>query len=197
MEDLFRWIRQNQPQENLPEFLPLLERTLAILPPAGPLRSEIHRILQGHDFHWERVWKWPEIYRSLRSELALLMEELHLQAAALPASRWENARFRRFVRCRANPAALDHIQAELESAWENYMQRPLAPSEVTAESVAGHRLLVEGLAAWMEALELARLDPLGEEAVERAALGSRLLFTLQAFSKKLGEAGRTGPIGEL
>ncbi len=185
MEALFRWIRRHQPQESSPEFLQLLEQTLESLPPAGPFRSEICRILQGHDFHWERVCNWPEIYRNQRSELDLLLEELYLQAAELPPSLWQNVRFRRFVRCRANPAALDRIQADIETAWEEYMQRPLAPTEVTAESVAGHRLLVEGLAAWMEGLELARLDPLSDEAVERAAQGSRLLFTLQSFSRQL------------
>ncbi len=182
MEELFAWIRRTQPREFSAEFEGLLCRTLEGLPPAGPLRSEILRILQGHPFHWERVRQWPELYRDLRQPLDVLLEDLHAQAAELPDRLWRTLRFRRFARCRANAQMLDQVQAEVEAAWSEYLARPLASSEVTLESVAGHQLLVEGLAAWMEAVEQARVVPDDEAALESAERGCRLLATVQIFS---------------
>lgn len=183
MEFLFCWIRLKQPRELTPELHAVLKRALASLPPAGPLRREVCRILEGHPFSGERIQQWPEIYRNLREDQDLLLEQLYQQASTMPRRVWDNPRLRRFQRCRKNEVALDRIQAEVEASWDLYSKRLVLESEVTAESKACHRVLVEGLAAWMEAIQLARADRDAPEAVERAAQGNRLLLSVQLFSQ--------------
>ena len=100
----------------------------------------------------------------MQSDLEVLEEELYALAADLPASVWYTSTYRDFkklLEIRAdNPerleAALNYIQSRVEGAWQAYSRTPVGKEERTAEAVVGHKLLVEGLAGWLEALELCR-----------------------------------------
>lgn len=87
---------------------------------------------------------------------------------------------------RASVAAwLDEMRTMFEETWASYLASDILPSEVTAESRLGHRLLGEGIQAWMAAFAkfreglTGRLDRTG--ILAQAEAGQRLLVGLQAI----------------
>lgn len=150
LDTLFEWARQFGPETSWEEFARTARSALDWLPASGPLRYELTRGLQTGQVDWRRVRSWPDVYRHMRSDQDLLLEELYEYSRGLPVSRCKTGRFRRFERNLDRPEMLAKIRAEIESTWETYTSQPLAPGEYTAETVVGHRLLVEGLALWLE-----------------------------------------------
>lgn len=183
MEELFSWLnRAGSEVGDTLHFLELLRVARVQMTVANPLSREMDGILKGERFAWTRVKQWPALYRHLRHEQDLLLEELYAFAAALPEKRCRTVRWKRFARCIQNPQVLESLKAELQASWESYLEEPLLVHEVTAETLVGHRLLVEGLHGWLEALELA---PHQEEALARAIQANRLLLTLNHQARRL------------
>ena len=91
-----------------------------------------------------------------------------------------------------NTAAVSHwiatTRATFDKAWTNYRQADVLVCEVTEESRAGHRLLGEGIANWLEALELfqAGLSSGVERGrvLSKAEAGQRLLVGLQVIQQE-------------
>jgi hypothetical protein len=85
-------------------------------------------------------------------------------------------------------AALDDLELVIQQAWENYAGLSIAQSEITAESVAGHGLLQEGVQEWFAALDCARAATRGEaewdDALEIAENANRLLVAVCKFSTR-------------
>ena len=73
--------------------------------------------------------------------------------------------------------------AQLEAASAQYGDLWVCPHELTMESLVGHRLLLEGVDAWHEAL--ASLDEHTGAALKWAEFGNRLLVSVQLFSRRL------------
>jgi hypothetical protein len=71
----------------------------------------------------------------------------------------------------------------LDSVEDGYASFLVCPQEVTCESVVGHRLLLEGLDAWREALEMLEQRPAG--ALKMAEYGNRILVTVQRYASQL------------
>ena len=184
---LLDWIAQRRFEAEPEAFWQLARGARGELPPAGPLRREVLQVLESGRADWQRIQNWPEIYRHLRSDEALLREELYQYAAALSPRRLQTTRMRRFARTRFLPAALQALHAQVEQAWESYMSQPLQPQERTAETVIGHRLLVEGMAGWLEAIEAAEADPEDPYCLQVAEQANRLLLTVQYQARRLAD----------
>lgn len=119
-----------------------------------------------------------------------LKQELYSWAAALPRSGWYTERYRDFERMLSarDLTALRSLRCSIEANWDRYYNQPIAPEERTAESVVGHRLLVEGLAHWMKALKLADAGAEPAECLPVAEAGNRLLLAVQLHSRRVSAA---------
>ena len=193
MDELFIWARQAGPHSSWEEFEDRALAALQELPSANPLTRELTRLLAADSVDWRRINQWPLCYRYMRGEQELLLEELYDYAAGLSLSSCQTSRFRRFRRQRGRPEVLSKIRLEIENCWENYSSQPLGRGERTAETVAGHRLLVEGLALWLDALAVAEEDPADERALELAVEANRLLLAVQYLSHRVSIAAANQP----
>lgn len=130
-----------------------------------------------------------------RDDLAPLLKDLYAEADRLPRDLWFTIHFREFgelcspeARGRSDwEVKLDFTKARLETAWESYRRLQISEKERTAETVAGHRLLVEGLAGWLEAVELCRREEF-EAALEAAEEANRLLILVQVQAKRISSS---------
>lgn len=124
----------------------------------------------------------------------MVLAELLLNIASeMPRARWyttlcrdfESMLDRRTSEAADVAAELQELESSIEGAWEAYYESPIAPEERTAETMVGHRLLVEGLAGWMEAIKLCRAGAPREEAWAVAERANRLLVVVQYQAKRL------------
>lgn len=85
--------------------------------------------------------------------------------------------------------ALEELELMVQQAWESYAGLSISQSEVTAESVAGHGLLQEGVQEWFAAIDCARAAARDEgdldEALEIAENANRLLVAVSRFSARV------------
>ena len=81
-------------------------------------------------------------------------------------------------------AYLEARHQAIQSAWKEYLNAPLTQTEVTAESYVGHRLLGEGMEAWLRALELDS----DSEALAEAEWGARLLVAVQMLHQRVARS---------
>ncbi|MBT9585863.1 hypothetical protein IV102_21150 [bacterium] len=135
---------------------------------------------------------------SVRSDAELLEEEFHHSAKQLTDEEWQTSFYVDLV------AALQDMNDDdleeyltarrqaVESALQGYRATSLTPSEVTAETWVGHRLLNQGLEAWLRALQRVTQDPDGEweQALEEAEYGTRLLVAVQNLHQRVVSAQR-------
>jgi hypothetical protein len=88
--------------------------------------------------------------------------------------------------------AIYDLEDVLQQAWEPYAESPVTASEVTAETVLGHQLLVEGIQEWQQALELTRAaaneEAEWQDALDCAQYANRILVALQKFSDRIQRA---------
>lgn len=77
---------------------------------------------------------------------------------------------------------IDTVEETFLATWDEYEQSDVLEEEITAESVLGHRLLREGVEAWLEALALFRANlghPDRTGILALAEEGQRLLVVVQ------------------
>lgn len=83
---------------------------------------------------------------------------------------------------------LEATLATFSKAWTNYRKADVLLCEVTEESRAGHRLLGEGIANWVEALQLFQAGLSGGvergRVLAKAEAGQRLLVGLQVIQQE-------------
>lgn len=88
---------------------------------------------------------------------------------------------------------LQGLEAVIQQAWEGYAAISIAQSEITAESVAGHGLLQEGVQEWFAAIDCARAAARDEadwdDALEMAENANRLLAAVTKFSARQQNLG--------
>lgn len=92
---------------------------------------------------------------------------------------------------------LEFRQEAIQQVLERYANETILSEEVTSESVVGHRLLTEGLAGWLEALELAQVSLQQGEAswqspLEAAERGNRLLLATQKLHLRVASQVTVG-----
>lgn len=128
----------------------------------------------------------------------LLERELRQMAQDLAEPEWRTSSYEKiawgideFLEGRPEPLAqaVAELEAVMEEAWEPYYHTPVADSEVTAESVVGHRILMDGIQGWIDALTATRSAAYGEatweDAVQAAEQANRLLVAVQKFSERI------------
>lgn len=105
----------------------------------------------------------------------VLEEELRQLAAELSEAAWRGPAYDQFL---ADPGSFaPSMRTHLEAVEAAYAETHVCPQELTQEAAVAHRLLLDGLDAWHTALETG--------LVEWAEEGSRLLATLQLYSRRL------------
>ena len=79
---------------------------------------------------------------------------------------------------------MDAVEEHFLAIWDSYEESDIWESEITAESVLGHRLLQEGVEAWLSALctfrtglDRGRIDH--QAVLKEAEMGQRLLVAVQ------------------
>lgn len=95
---------------------------------------------------------------------------------------------------------LDYLEVRRErvqQVLQSYASATLLGEEVTSESVVGHRLLTEGLAHWLEAVELAQVGlqhggSSWEGSLEAAERGNRLLMATQKLHRRVASQAPSG-----
>ena len=135
---------------------------------------------------------------SLLSDGERLELEFRRLAEDLPTEDWYTTNYQRVLKGvnqskKGNPAPLEAAIVELgelfERAWEPYSTTAIAPDEVTAETVVGHRLLQEGLQGWFDALEQLELAMSGEceydDALDTAEQANRLCVAVQKLALRV------------
>jgi hypothetical protein len=85
---------------------------------------------------------------------------------------------------------IEDMEEILEKAYHPYREAQVVDSEITAESAATHKLLMEGIESWISALEMLREEDSGDEtdwsgALARAEHGNRLLVAVQVYNAQL------------
>lgn len=132
--------------------------------------------------------------RSGRGEdpaLSVLLDKLYERSENLPRSDWYTTTLQEFERLlrASQPTELGSFRASLrkrlKASWDRYERIRVTPPEQTAETVAGHRLLVEGLAGWQEALELSESGAEVETVLEAAEDANRLLVVVQLHARSV------------
>jgi hypothetical protein len=124
-----------------------------------------------------------------------LERELREAANNLPESVWRTGNYLRVEEGVALAKAgnaepledvLDEMRQVLIEAWAPYLQMPISHEEITAESVVGHRLLVEGFRGWTSGLDLLESALDGEipweTALARVEESNRKLLVLDHLS---------------
>ena len=135
-----------------------------------------------------------------------ILEDLYALAEGLPRSSWYTATFRDFEELVLDeglePADLEEALADIEwlvnSAWNDYQQVLITATERTAETVAGHRLLLEGLAGWLEAIAMCKQGRLPAEVLQAAEDANRQLMAVQVHAsrvKTVASSGQNHPSG--
>lgn len=108
-------------------------------------------------------------------------EKLRLFEEVLHGLQQESSQGRRH----ALELELAELEAHFRTIWNDYRSIPLTPGEVTAEAVAGHRLLENAFGLWFSALNHAA-DSDYDKAWEEACSGNRLLIAVSCWSDGLG-----------
>ena len=74
----------------------------------------------------------------------------------------------------------------VHEASRNYASMSMTPAEVTAETAVGHKLLCEGIEAWLRCLDQLLESPESEEeALIEAEYGTRLLVAVQRLQQRI------------
>lgn len=118
-----------------------------------------------------------------------LEQEYRKLAEDLTAKEWKTSRLRRiFAWLEGEDEDLEDLRRSILATWEEYQSISIAESEVTAETVVGHRLLLDGLEGWLEALDLlesAESDEQQQEALGVAVYANRLLVAVQRLHQQV------------
>lgn len=197
MDTLLSWVRVSDlEQADVPAVLALVRDALRELEPdeqaAEALQAIEEQLLAGHVPVWElqRFAQDFDVASPQFSECEQLESEFRRIAAELPEEEWRTPRIGE-IEAWLDGAEVDleAIRATVLSSWNRYQQTPLSADEVTAETVVGHRLLLEGLEGWLEALDA--LEAEEEGALEQAEAANRLLVAVQKLHQRVAAQARS------
>ncbi|MBT9586701.1 hypothetical protein IV102_25385 [bacterium] len=203
---LLAWIRCTEIEvAEVAETRTLVQSSLDALSFEDPRRPQLLYILdclwQGTipvDDLLDLADQWEEeVIAELPVDVQHLEQEFRNLASALPSIDWHSRSYGRLLKAldqldSGSPEAfyeyLDSKRQLLEEAWARYAQTPVLHSEVTAESVVGHRLLQSAIDAWMYALDL--LEQAAENrqsfspGLAQAEVGNRLLTAVDRLNDR-------------
>jgi hypothetical protein len=161
--------------------------------------SELHQLCAEGCVPRDRILALPFRFslEEFEPDGVRLERELREMAAGLPEASWKTGNYLRLESgvklaeqgaSEALEEAIDDMRETLVLAWNPYLQLPISQSEIVAESVVGHRLLVEGFQGWTHALDFldAALD--GEipyaTALAKVAQANRILVSVQVLARR-------------
>lgn len=126
---------------------------------------------------------------------SLLEEEFRQLAEELPEEQWRTSHYLELIRQldeSDEPQLLDFLErrrSQLLQSLQGYRQNQVMDQEVTAETVAGHRLLEEGIQGWLQGVEMLMeaipSDGDCEPALERIEESNRLLVSVQRLHQRV------------
>lgn len=122
-------------------------------------------------------------------------QEFRELARQLPDEQWKTSQYLELIRQldeSDEEQLLDYLERrrlQLLQSLESYRGNPVLPQEVTAETVAGHRLLVEGIEGWLDGVEML-LEAIPEDgdcepALDRIEDSNRLLISVQRLHQRV------------
>lgn len=135
----------------------------------------------------------------LRSESllvnSLLEQEFRNLAQELPEEQWRTSHYLELIRQldeSGETQLLDYLQlrrASLRDSLESYRRNQLLEQEVTEETLAGHRLLEEGIQGWIQGVDmLMQVVPKHgncEPALDRIEVSNRVLVSVQRLHQRV------------
>lgn len=153
------------------------------------LLADIQHQLQDGDRPLELLERLLESRIDQPVELpgSLLDQALRESAASLPSERWYTDTMQALGDClaaaedgdgEAFEAGLEWLKAHFQAAWDRYASVPVALTEVTSETAVRHRLIVEALQGWLDALGAAEEDFPWEDVLFMAEQANRLLVAV-------------------
>jgi len=209
---LLTWIRCTEVEfADVAETRTLVQNSLDSLAHDDPRRPQLAEILECL---WEGLipvelflqldQDWKEASLSEQpGELQSLEQEFRLLARSFDRSQWLSRSYQRLVKAlqdweqgHAQPLLeyLDPKRQLLEEAWARYERTPVLSSEITAETIVGHRLLQESIELWMQALDLVeQATETGQpfsEALALAEQGNRLLVAVERLNDRTQSLAR-------
>lgn len=203
---LLAWIRCTEIEvAEVAETRTLVQSSLDALSFEDPRRPQLLTILdclwQGTipvDDLLDLADQWEEeVVEELPADVQRLEQEFRDLALGLPSLDWHSRSYGRLLKVLEQLESgagdgfyeyLDSKRQLLDEAWARYAQTPVLHSEVTAESVVGHRLLQSAIDAWMFALDL--LEQAAENrqsfrpGLAQAELGNRLLTAVDRLNDR-------------
>lgn len=133
---------------------------------------------------------------------SLLEQEFRQLAQELPEQQWRTAQYQELIRHldeSDEPQLLVYLERrrnQLQDSLESYRSNQILDQEVTAETVAGHRLLEEGIQGWLEGVEMLLqaipVDGDCEPALDQIEDSNRLLVSVQRLHQRVA-AQTTSP----
>ena len=126
-----------------------------------------------------------------QEDLSRIVDELYERSERLPRKLWYTSTFQELERLVSGRSGKDpnifraSLRRKIGTVWERYQSLVVTHLEKTAETMAGHRLLVEGLAGWQEALDLHESGASPSVVLEAAEDANRLLVVVQLQAQDL------------
>ena len=203
--EFFSWLAVTDLSQGDPEVTrEILGEVLANLPEGkryDPLADCLEGFVEDPQFAPQQLAKFPQLFAHLlpkpQSALDVVEDELDQIALELDPDACETDRLVRFERIlkgldsdpdelsrRRLQNQLSSLEGEFRAVWEDYLKTRVTPSEVTAESVGGHRFLEDGFTMWFQACTQAGSLEL-DEAWESACEGNRLFMAVSNWSDQL------------
>lgn len=163
--------------------------------------DEIEDELDATHLNHDKILGWPKRYAGLLPDdmkaLKKHEEAMEERIDEISDDQVESPRLERFQSCleqlrdsrdeasvRVAWSQLESLEEGLAQAQAEYEAEGFDPRAVSAESVAGHRYLLEGFECWFEAFDLAKVGQ-AEEALGRAAEGNRLFRAVAEWSSEV------------
>lgn len=125
----------------------------------------------------------------------MLEDEFRQLALDLPEERCRTSHYLELIRHldeSDEPQLLDYLRTrrqQLQGSIEHYRSSHILEQEVTAETVAAHRLLEEGMQGWLDGIEelLTAVEAQAdcEQALDRIEYSNRLLVSVQSLHRRV------------
>lgn len=209
---LLTWIRCTEVEfADVAETRTLVQNCIDSMAHDDPRRPQLAEIL-------ERLWEglipvelflkldrdWKDTLPSEQpGGLQDLEQEYRLLASSFDRTQWISRSYQRLSKALQDwdeglvqPLCdyLDSKRQLLEEAWTRYERTPVLCSEITAETIVGHRLLQESIDLWLQALDLVeQATETGQpfsDALALAERGNRLLVAVERLNERTQSQAR-------
>lgn len=205
VDEFFSWLAvADLPHRDRHETREMLLELLDNIPSKAKydeLHDVLEELVENPDFVPDQLsdmrLRFAHLLPEAQSPLETVEDDIDEIAQRLDEEAYETDRLRRFEKIlkglddepdeRAEKRLQDQLhslEAEFRGIWSDYLKLNVDASEITAESVGGHRFLEDAFNMWFQAFELAHELEL-DEAWESACEGNRLLLAVSMWSDEI------------